>query len=124
MGINTAYYKSMTFGVSAMFAGVGGALSALTAQFVSPDSFTFFLSITLLVGIVVGGIGTISGALFGAVFIQFVPNIADEISKAAPWALYGIILIGFIFIMPQGIAGLLQKLPDYYQRVFTGLYRD
>jgi len=121
MGINAAFYKSMTFGVSAMFAGVGGALGALTAQFVSPDSFGFFLSITLLVGIVVGGIATISGALFGAVFIQFVPNIADQISKAAPWALYGVILIGFMYLMPQGIVGLLRTIPDHYRNVFAVL---
>lgn len=121
MGINAAFYKSMTFGVSAMFAGVGGALGALAAQFVSPDSFGFFLSITLLVGIVVGGIATISGALFGAVFIQFVPNIADQISKAAPWALYGVILIGFMYLMPQGIVGFLRRIPDHYRSLLAVL---
>ena len=46
-----------------------------------------------LVGVVVGGLASISGALYGALFIQFVPNLADEISKAAPWAIYGIFLI-------------------------------
>lgn len=110
MGINLAYYKSMTFGVSAMYAGVAGALSALTAQFVSPDSFDFFLSISLLVGIVVGGIATVSGALFGAIFIQFIPNIAEHISKSASWAVYGVALIGFMYLMPQGGVGLLRKL--------------
>jgi branched-chain amino acid transport system permease protein len=108
MGIDTAMYKSLTFGVSAMFTGVAGALGALTAQFVSPDSFSIFLSISFLVGIVVGGIATISGAVFGAVFIEFVPNIADQISKAAPWAIYGIFLIGFMYAMPTGVAGMLR----------------
>jgi len=53
-------------------------------QFVAPDSFNVFLSISFLVGVVVGGLASISGALYGALFIQFVPNIADQISKAAP----------------------------------------
>src|ERR1043165_839981 len=54
LGIDTAMYKSITFGVSAMYAGIAGALGALVVQFVGPDSFTIFLSISLLVGIVVG----------------------------------------------------------------------
>jgi branched-chain amino acid transport system permease protein len=108
MGIDTAMYKSLTFGVSAMFTGVAGALGALTAQFVSPDSFSIFLSISLLVGIVVGGIATISGAVFGAIFIEFVPNIADQISKAAPWAISGVFLIAAMYVAPGGIAGLLR----------------
>ena len=75
-------------------------------QFVAPDSFTIFLSITLLVGVVVGGLASISGALYGALFIQFVPNVADQISKAAPWAIYGVFLIVFMYLMPCGVAGL------------------
>jgi branched-chain amino acid transport system permease protein len=77
MGINSALYKSLAFGVSAMYTGVAGALGAIAVAFVAPDSFTIFLSITLVVGIVVGGLASISGALYGAVFVQFVPNIAD-----------------------------------------------
>ncbi|MGZ5249935.1 MAG: branched-chain amino acid ABC transporter permease [Caldimonas sp.] len=108
MGVNTAMVKSMTFGVSAMYTGVAGALGAIAIQFVAPDSFTFFLSITLLVGVVVGGLASISGAFFGAVFIQFVPNIADKLSKAAPWAIYGVILIVFMYLMPTGVAGFVR----------------
>ena len=110
MGINAGYYKSMTFGVSAMFAGVGGALGAFAAQFVSPDSFTFFLSITLLVGIVVGGLASLSGAIFGAIFIQFIPNFAEKISSSAPWAIYGVVIIGCVYLLPRGAAGLLESL--------------
>jgi len=108
MGINTALYKSLAFGVSAMFTGVAGALGAIAVQFVAPDSFTVFLSITFLVGIVVGGLASLSGALYGALFIQFVPNIADELSKAAPWAIFGIFLIAFVYVMPTGVAGAVR----------------
>ena len=108
MGVNTALYKSLTFGVSAAYTGVAGALSAVTVAYVAPDSFDVFRSITFLVGIVIGGLASISGAIFGALFIQFVPNWAMDISKAAPWAIYGVFLIGFMYAMPRGIAGSLK----------------
>ena len=108
MGINNALYKSVVFGVSAAYTGIAGALSALAIAFVAPDSFNIFLSITLLTGIVIGGLATISGAIFGALFIQFVPNWAQDISKAAPWAIFGVFLILCMYVMPHGIAGFLR----------------
>ena len=108
MGVNTARLKSMTFAVSALYTGVAGALGAIAIQFVAPDSFSIFLSISLVVGIVIGGLASISGAVWGALFIQFVPNVADQISKAAPWAIYGIFLILFMYVMPTGVAGFLR----------------
>jgi branched-chain amino acid transport system permease protein len=110
MGINSALYKSLAFGVSAMYTGIAGALGAIAVQYVAPDSFTIFLSLVFLVGIVVGGLASISGALYGALFIQFVPNVADEISKAAPWAIFGLFLIGFVYLMPTGVAGAVRML--------------
>ena len=108
MGVNNALYKSVTFGVSAAYTGIAGALSAIVVAYVAPDSFDVFLSITLLTGIVIGGFGTIAGPIYGALFIQFVPNWAQDISKAAPWAIFGLFLIGFMYVMPRGIAGFLQ----------------
>jgi branched-chain amino acid transport system permease protein len=108
MGINSALYKSVVFGVSAAYTGVAGALSGIAIAFVAPDSFNIFLSITLLTGIVIGGLATISGAIFGALFIQFVPNWAQDISKAAPWAIFGVFLIVFMYVMPHGIVGFLR----------------
>lgn len=116
MGVDNRHYKSMTFGVSAAFTGIGGALSALAVQFVSPDSFTMFLSISLLVGIVVGGVGTLWGALFGALFIMFVPNVAEKISKDAAWGVYGVVLIVFMFVMPGGVMGLLRSVRERFTR--------
>ena len=108
MGVHTAMVKSLTFGVSAMYTGVAGALGAIAIQFVAPDSFNIFLSIVFLVGIVIGGLASIPGAIYGALFIQFVPNVADEISKAAPWAIFGLFMIGFVYVMPLGIAGAIR----------------
>jgi branched-chain amino acid transport system permease protein len=105
MGVNTAMVKSLTFGVSAMYTGIAGALGAIVIQFVAPDSFTIFLSISMVVGIVIGGLASLSGAIYGALFI---PNVADQISKAAPWAIYGIFLIVFMYAMPMGVAGFVR----------------
>ncbi len=116
MGVNTAMYKSLTFGVSAFYTGVAGALGAIAVQFASPDSFSVFLSLTLVIGVVVGGLASISGAIYGALFIQFVPNIVDDISKAAPWALYGVVLIAFMYLMPGGVAHAIKLVR---QRFFT-----
>jgi branched-chain amino acid transport system permease protein len=106
MGINTGLYKSLTFGVSAMYTGIAGALGAIVVQFVAPDSFTFALSVGLFVGLVVGGVGWLPGALFGGVFVLFVPNVAESVSKGLSGAVYGAILILIIYVMPSGVAGL------------------
>ena len=116
MGINLPVFKSLAFGVSAGFTGVAGALGAIAVAFVSPDSFTLQLSIFLLVGLVVGGLASIPGAVFGGIFIQFVPNIADEISKSAPAAIYGVLLIGLMYLMPAGVMGMLRQLWARWRR--------
>jgi branched-chain amino acid transport system permease protein len=110
MGVDLALVKSLTFGVSAAYTGVAGALSAVAIAYVAPDSFNVFLSITFLIGIVIGGLASIWGNVFGALFIQFVPNWAQDISKAAPWAIFGIFLIGFMYVMPDGVAGAVRRL--------------
>ena len=110
MGIDNRHYKATVFGLSAMYTGIGGSLSAIAVQFVAPDSFGMFVSISLLVGIVVGGLGTLSGAFYGAAFILLVPNAAEQVSKAAPWTVYGVVLILFVFVMPGGVVGLIRKV--------------
>jgi branched-chain amino acid transport system permease protein len=105
MGIDTALYKTATFGVSALYTGVAGALGAIAVQFVAPDSFTFLLSISLLVGLVIGGVGSIPGSLVGGVFVMFVPNIAERVSTGLAGAIYGVIMLLVVFVMPSGAAG-------------------
>jgi branched-chain amino acid transport system permease protein len=110
MGINVSLYKSLIFGVSALYTGVAGALGAIAIAFVAPDSFTFALAIALFVGLVVGGVGSIPGTLFGGAFVLFVPNIAESVSKGLAGAVYGFILILLIYLMPSGAAGLVRLL--------------
>lgn len=113
MGVDNARVKSITFGISALYTSVAGALSAIAVQFVAPDSFTVFLSITLLVGAVVGGLSSLSGAVYGAIFIQFVPQFAEQVSKAAPWAVYGAILVAMMLVWPTGVAGGVARLRSW-----------
>jgi branched-chain amino acid transport system permease protein len=113
MGVDNARVKTLTFGISALYTSVGGALSAIVVQFVAPDSFSIFLSITLLVGAVVGGLSSLSGALYGALFIQFVPRLAEQVSKAAPWAVYGAILLALMLVWPTGVAGGVTRLKSW-----------
>jgi len=107
MGIHTARYKTLAFGTSTLFTGVAGALAAIVIGFVAPESFSLFLSLSFLVGSAVGGIATISGAIVGGFFIEFVPNLANDISDAAPWAVYGLAMLLFMYIMPRGVVGSL-----------------
>jgi branched-chain amino acid transport system permease protein len=110
MGINLALYKTTTFGLSALYAGVAGALSAGAVQYVAPDSFTVTLAIGLFVGLVIGGVGSVWGCIFGGLFLVFVPNIAEGISKGLANAVYGIILLLVIYLMPAGVGGLMRLL--------------
>jgi branched-chain amino acid transport system permease protein len=107
MGIDTARYKTLAFGTSTLFTGVAGALSAIVIGYVSPESYSLFLSVSFLVGSAIGGIATIGGAIVGGFFIQFVPNLANDISDAAPWAIYGLAMLLFMYAMPHGVIGSL-----------------
>jgi branched-chain amino acid transport system permease protein len=110
MGINVSLYKSLTFGVSALYTGVAGALGAIAISFVAPDSFTFQLAVALFVGLVVGGTASIPGTIAGGFFVLFIPNIAETFSKGLAGAIYGIILLLVIYLMPTGAAGLVRLL--------------
>ena len=117
MGVDLSLYKALTFGVSAFYTGVAGALGAIVIQFVAPDSFTFFFAIALFVGLVVGGVDSIFGALVGGLFVLFVPNIAEQVSKGLAGAVYGVILILVIYAMPSGAAGLVRLVASKVARI-------
>jgi branched-chain amino acid transport system permease protein len=121
MGINVAHYKAVTFGISALYTGLAGALHGVIFEFVSPDSFRFELSIFILVGAVVGGIASLPGAVIGGIFVQVIEKYADALTKKIsaavqlpldldPWLIYGIVLIALMYAMPTGIAGGLSAL--------------
>lgn len=109
-GIDLAIFKTLTFAYSAAFAGIAGALYAFVVGFVSPESFTVVLAISFLAAMVVGGLATISGAVFGALFIQFVPIWAQEINDALAGVIYGAALIVLMLLIPGGAMGLLRRI--------------
>jgi len=119
MGMDLASLKTRTFAVSAIITGMAGSLSAAVVEFVAPDSFTFILSISLFVGMVVGGVGSILGSVFGGLFVLFVPNLAEAISRSAPGVIYGAILILFLFVLPDGVAGLVRRFTTQ-KRIIPG----
>jgi branched-chain amino acid transport system permease protein len=117
MGVNPPLYKTLTFGLSALYTGVAGSLGALAVQFVAPDSFSLFLSINFLVGLILGGIGSLPGCLFGGLFVLYVPNIAAEVSRGLAGAIYGVIMLLVIFVMPSGAAGFSRLAVGYLSRM-------
>ena len=109
-GVDLAVYKTLAFGVSAACAGVAGALLALIAGYANPDTFPLLLSLTILIGAVVAGLGSLWGVLVGAAFVEFLPIYAQQVSKQAPSVVYGVALVAIMLVLPTGFAGLLRRL--------------
>jgi branched-chain amino acid transport system permease protein len=109
-GVNPYFYKTIAFGWSAVLAGIAGAFLAMATAYVSPDTFTFALSITLLIGAVLGGMMTFWGALVGAIVIEFLPLVAQQVNAGAPSVVYGVTLILMMMFVPDGIVGGVQRL--------------
>jgi branched-chain amino acid transport system permease protein len=140
-GVSLARYKTFAFGISAAYAGVAGALFAIANTFVNPDTFPIALSIFLLVGVVVGGLGGLSGLVVGAIFIEFLPlwaqgedagsflpdfvlngwelggiSIGGTNQPGGPAIVYGVVLILLMFILPTGVGGLFRRLGQLFTR--------
>jgi branched-chain amino acid transport system permease protein len=133
MGVNLALYKMTAFALSGLFAGVGGGLFAYNEAFISPDSFEIIKSITMVVAIVLGGLASIMGTVFGAFFMAFQNELVDALSRLVRQipslsilkgyvpttandfeklrgAVYSIPLIIFIIFAPGGLAGLVHQV--------------
>jgi branched-chain amino acid transport system permease protein len=108
-GVNLALYKTLAFAVSAACAGVAGSLVVLLGAFANPDTFPVALSLTILIGAVVGGLGSLWGVLAGAAFVEFLPIYAQKVSQHAPSVVYGVVLIAIMLVLPTGFAGLLRR---------------
>ncbi len=110
LGVSLAATKTKTFAVSAGYAGVAGALYVFAIGFVAPEAFTLTVSFAFLAAIVVGGLATISGAILGALFIEFVPVWAADVNEALTGVIYGGVLIIFMWFLPEGAAGLPRRV--------------
>jgi branched-chain amino acid transport system permease protein len=115
-GVSLTYYKTLAFGLSAFYAGVAGSLDAINTAYVSPGSFDVNLSLALVVGAVIGGLGTQIGPILGAVFTVWSPIYAQAIFKARPDIAFGVLLILLMYTMPSGLAGGLLRGWVWYLR--------
>jgi branched-chain amino acid transport system permease protein len=123
--VSLARYKTLAFGISAAYAGLAGGLFAIANTFVNPDTFPIALSIYLLIGVVIGGLGGLSGLVAGAIFVYFVPTwvqgqdlgtllpdrIIEESTKPGGGQIvYGVVLILLMFVLPTGVSGLFRRV--------------
>jgi branched-chain amino acid transport system permease protein len=120
MGIHLAYYKTLSFAISAALAGIGGALYAHQIRFLSPDQFNIIQSIDLLLMVVIGGLGFIHGAFLGAIFLIGLPQAISAVKDFLPEfiaqapglkaVIYGGVLIAFVIFEPMGLYGRWLKI--------------
>ncbi len=125
MGIHLAYYKTLSFAISAALAGVAGALYAHNLRFISPDQFNLLQSIDLLLMIVIGGLGSIHGVFLGAIFLIILPQGISAVKEFLPdiigqapglkSVIYGSMLILFVLFEPMGLYGRWLKVRTYLQ---------
>ena len=125
MGIHLARYKTIAFALSAAVAGIAGALYAHKLRYLSPDQFTFLQSIELLIILVIGGVGSIYGAIFGAAFWiavqQFIVLAKDWLPPAIAQqtglqpTVFGLILVAFVLFEPMGLYGRWLKIRTFFQ---------
>ncbi|MGH9171570.1 MAG: branched-chain amino acid ABC transporter permease [Acidimicrobiales bacterium] len=118
-GLNPARLRVLAFIVSSAAAGLAGALFALWDGIVSPDSFSLFLSIQLLAGMVIGGSGSLLGAWWGALALVYIPEWSSSISGHFNWsggvsanlqdAVFGLLIIVIMMLAPSGIQGWLRS---------------
>jgi branched-chain amino acid transport system permease protein len=125
MGIDLARTKSVAFAVSAGFTGLAGGLFAHNLGYLAPDAFTLLTSIQLLLMVVVGGLGSLHGVIFGAIFIVLLPQAIAIMRDSLPAAigqmpglepgLFGLILVLFLIFEPLGIYGRWLKIRQFFE---------
>ncbi len=125
MGIHLAYYKTLSFAISAALAGIGGALYAHQIRFLTPDQFNIIQSIDLLLMVVIGGLGFIHGVFLGATFLIGLPQAISVVKDFLPEAIgnapglkavvYGAVLVAFVLFEPMGLYGRWLKIRTYLQ---------
>src|SRR5690606_31595171 len=109
-GINTARWKTVLFAFSGMLAGLSGAFTVLTVGFIAPESVGVMLSIYLLAGVVIGGLGSVAGAFVGAIVVHLLPQAAADVSPGLSGTIFGVAILLIMFLMPGGFVELVKKL--------------
>jgi branched-chain amino acid transport system permease protein len=131
VGVELGRYKVAVFAVSSAFAAIGGGLYGAYQQYVSPDEWTLFLSIQYIAIIIVGGVGTVFGAVLGALFLGGLPAVIDNYSDSIPGvgagtegfisvdslntAIFGLLIVLFLMFEPRGLAAMWLRLKAYFK---------
>jgi len=124
MGVNLAYYKTRSFAISAAVTGLAGTLYAHQIKFLGPDQFTLMTSIEFLMMVVIGGMGSLHGAVLGAVFMIGLPEAISRIKVFLPSAIadqtglnatvFGILTVLFVLFEPLGLYGRWVKIRTWF----------
>jgi branched-chain amino acid transport system permease protein len=125
LGVNLAKYKTMSFALSAALTGIGGALYAHKVTFISPEQFTLLVSIELVTIVILGGVGSLHGAVLGAAFVIVLPQLISIAKDYLPSGVagasglqatvFGLVLIGFIIFEPMGLYGRWLKIRTWFE---------
>jgi branched-chain amino acid transport system permease protein len=129
MGVNLLKYKLLSFGISSFFVGVAGALTAYQAKIISPETFPITVAIDYLGMIIIGGLGSILGSIFGAVFITLLPEILRLATTALAASypdlvtifsslkelVFGVLVIVFLIFEPSGMAARWYAIKNYWK---------
>lgn len=131
MAINLPRTKTLAFAISSFYAGCSGALIFMITGFFDPASFNLLLSVQFIAMVLIGGAGTVSGALMGALFISMLPTLTRELPNYLPFIssqvtdtpnifqlqsiLYGLLIVGFLLFEPRGLFGIWIRIRNYWK---------
>ncbi len=129
IGVHLARYKILAFVISSFIAGLSGALYAYLVGLIGPDHFTFNQSILYIAMIIVGGMGTVAGAIIGAIFMVLLPEVISAVSGPLASAYpafsprigaiaviaYGLVIIFFLMFEPDGLFGIWIRIKRYWK---------
>ena len=128
LGINLAYYKLLSFMLSSAIAAIAGSLTAYHCNFVEAGAFDIWLGISYIAAIIIGGLGSILGSILGAVFVVLLPHIIDmtidllalppaieNLTSAIQLAVYGLCVVLFLVLEPQGLTGIWRRIRNYFE---------
>jgi branched-chain amino acid transport system permease protein len=131
IGVNVVKQKTVAFAISSFYAGCAGALLYTTFLNVNPSQFDLFLSVLFIVMVLIGGAGTISGAIAGAFFIAVLPRLTEELATVLPYistrpqdipnvshmqaVIYGLLIIGFLIFEPRGLFGIWVRIRNWWK---------
>lgn len=112
VGVNLTRYKLLSFGVSSFFTGVQGGLYALFIGYLEPNMFTFMVSVTMFVAVIIGGLASVEGSIMGAAFVILVPQVFGSFKEMIP-VVFGVTILVVLIFEPLGLYGRWMKTRLY-----------